>query len=126
MYGLDTCSAETLLKAGSKYPEVAIQEKIIDSYIDSVKKDQLDENILTEPLEKCLNYLDAMRGILLEDENAKIHESHSVRDLCQALSAACDSILTDCLAIQSMFAVSLYQISSSGCFKLSAMSHIFS
>lgn len=104
MYGLDTCTAETLLKAGSKYPEVAMQEKIIDSYMESVKKDQLDENILTEPLEKCLNYVETMRSILLES-HGKIHESHYVKDLCQALTAACDSILTDCLSLQFMFAV---------------------
>lgn len=106
IHGLDSCNAETLLKAGSKYPEVAVQEKIIDSYLESVKKDQLDENILTEPLEKCLNYLEAMRGILFEGSLEKVHESHFIKDLCQALSSACDSIHVDCQAIQSMFSVS--------------------
>lgn len=106
IFGLDTCNAETLLKAAAKYPEIAVQEKIIDSYIEAVKKDRLDENVLAEPLEKCLSYLDAIRGIIFESEGDRLHESHYIRDLCQALISACDSIIIDCQSIQVMVNVS--------------------
>lgn len=86
--------------------EMVVQEKIIDSYIESVKKDQLDENVLTEPLEKFLAYFDAMRGILFSAENEKIHQSYCVRDSTQALTAACESVLTECHSIQVMHIVS--------------------
>lgn len=105
IYGLDTCDAETLHKGGGKFTEIAVQEKIIDSYIESVKTDQLDENVLTEPLEKFLVYLDAMRKILFVNENDKMHQSHCVKDVTLILSAACESILTDCLSIQAMHMV---------------------
>ncbi|KAL0271853.1 UNVERIFIED_CONTAM: hypothetical protein PYX00_008817 [Menopon gallinae] len=102
IFSLDTCTAETLLRAAAKYPEIAVQEKIIDSYIEAVKKDRLDENILAEPLEKCLNYLDAIRGIILESESDRLHESHYIKDLCQALISACDSVIIDCQSVQVM------------------------
>lgn len=53
LHGMDSCSSEILLAAGSKYPELAVQERTVDSYIVSVKEDRLDENVLTDPLEKC-------------------------------------------------------------------------
>lgn len=105
IHGLDTCTIETLSKAAGKFMEMLVQEKIIDSYIESVKKDQLDENVLTEPLEKFILYFDAMKGIVFANENDKIHQSHCVKDSAQALSAACESLLTDCLSIQAMHSV---------------------
>lgn len=110
VHGLDTCSAETLQKAGGKYMEMVAQEKIIDSYIESVKRDQLDENVVTEPLEKFIAYVDAMRGILLTAEPERIHQSFCVKDATLALSCACESILTDCLAVQAMYSVSANNI----------------
>jgi len=53
LHGMDTCSAEALLSAGSRYPELAVQERNVDMYINAIKEEKLDENIVIEPLDKC-------------------------------------------------------------------------
>uniref|UniRef100_T1J0Z5 Dynactin subunit 1 n=1 Tax=Strigamia maritima TaxID=126957 RepID=T1J0Z5_STRMM len=65
---LNSCSVELFLKFGTLYPELAVQEKAIDFYIDLLKKDQLDENIILEPLEKSLAFFQHLYGIHLNDE----------------------------------------------------------
>lgn len=44
MYGLNTCSPETLLKVGAAYPEMSMQEKALDSYIELLKLDQVSSD----------------------------------------------------------------------------------
>ncbi len=53
---LNTCSVELLLKVGTLLPELAVHEKTVDHFIELLRKDQLDENTSTDPLEKSISY----------------------------------------------------------------------
>ena len=41
---------------GTLYPEMSAHERAVDFYIELLRKDQLDENVPIETIEKCLNY----------------------------------------------------------------------
>jgi hypothetical protein len=41
LYGLNSCSPDTLLKAGAAYPEMAVQEKAVDMFVELLRKDQV-------------------------------------------------------------------------------------
>lgn len=52
IYGLNSCTPETLLKTGASLPEMIAQEKIIDGVVDLLKANQLDENSSTDSMFK--------------------------------------------------------------------------
>jgi dynactin 1 len=41
LHGLNSCSPDTLLKVGSAYPEMAVQEKAVDMFVELLRKDQV-------------------------------------------------------------------------------------
>lgn len=41
LYGLNSCSPDTLLKVGAAYPEMAVQEKAVDMFVELLRKDQV-------------------------------------------------------------------------------------
>ena len=41
LHGLNTCSPDTLLKAGAAYLELAVQEKGVDMFVELLRKDQV-------------------------------------------------------------------------------------
>ena len=51
---LKMCSIDLYLKIASLLPELLIHEKIFDNYRDLLKKDQLDETVSLQPLDKAL------------------------------------------------------------------------
>uniref|UniRef100_A0A1B6C177 Dynactin subunit 1 n=1 Tax=Clastoptera arizonana TaxID=38151 RepID=A0A1B6C177_9HEMI len=101
VYGLNTCSPDTLLKVGAAYSEISLQERILDSYIELLRMDQLDENVNTEALEKCVLYFNTTHPLyLIASGEVKLHQSYQVTDLGKALLAACESISTDANIVQ--------------------------
>jgi dynactin 1 len=66
---LSVCSPECMLKIGSSYPEMAAQEKSIDSLIELAKRDQLDENLIMEAIERCCTYFLTMYAIYFTEES---------------------------------------------------------
>ena len=48
LFGLNTCSPDTLLKTGASIPEMIAQEKVIDGVVELLKANQLDENSSTD------------------------------------------------------------------------------
>lgn len=44
MHALNSCSAATLLKVGAAYPDMAVQEKAIDHFLEMLRKDQVCEH----------------------------------------------------------------------------------
>uniref|UniRef100_U5EZ92 Dynactin subunit 1 n=1 Tax=Corethrella appendiculata TaxID=1370023 RepID=U5EZ92_9DIPT len=101
MYGLTSCSPDTLLKIGASLPEMLAQEKIIDGIVELLKVNKLDENSSTDNLEKCVSFFNAMYSVLLSNEDL-INETQIVRDCTQSIVAACESINTDALIIQTL------------------------
>nr|CAD7194602.1 unnamed protein product [Timema douglasi] len=104
LFGLNSCSPEGLLKVGANFPEMAIQEKAVDVFVELLRKDQLDENVPTEALEKCVGYFSYMYPLLLGSET-RINQTHLLGDTARALSAACDSIRTDALAVRALIQI---------------------
>lgn len=99
LYALNTCKPEALLKVGAAFPEMLAQEKIIDGFIELVKRDQLDENVPTDAMEKCVTYFNTMYPMLLGTENILNH-SQLLNDNVKALGSACDGINNDAIVIR--------------------------
>ncbi|XP_066581763.1 dynactin subunit 1 isoform X2 [Prorops nasuta] len=96
---LNSCNPEMLLKAGSAYLEMAAQEKSLDSLIDLAKRDQLDENLPMDAIEKCCIYFTTMFSVLF-GESEYINQSQLVINGSKTLISACDAISTDASAIK--------------------------
>ncbi|PSN47807.1 Dynactin subunit 1 [Blattella germanica] len=99
LFGLNTCSPDALLKVGSAYPDMAVQEKAVDMFVELLRKDQLDENVTTEALERCVNYFNTIYPVLFGND-IKMNQTHLLGDSGRALSSACDSIRTDAIVIR--------------------------
>ncbi|XP_017784402.1 PREDICTED: dynactin subunit 1 isoform X2 [Nicrophorus vespilloides] len=104
-YALNSCKPEALLKVGGTYPEMGAQEKVIDGFVELVKRDQLDENVPTEILEKCVGYFNTMYPVLLSTEN-KLNHTQLLNDTVKMLVAACDGINNDALVIRTLIETS--------------------
>jgi hypothetical protein len=65
---------------------------------------QLDENVPSEGLERCIAYFNTVYPVLLCGET-KANQTHLLSDSGRALSAACDSVSTDALAIRTLIQV---------------------
>ncbi|XP_044598669.1 dynactin subunit 1-like isoform X2 [Cotesia glomerata] len=97
---LNVCSPEILLKVGAAYPEMLAQEKAVDSLIYLAKKDQLDENVSTEAIEKCCVYFGTMFSVLFEDSSMAnqpkmiLNGTKTLGNLCDALTVEASSIKT--------------------------------
>ncbi|XP_025206308.1 dynactin subunit 1 isoform X2 [Melanaphis sacchari] len=93
VHGMNTTTPETLIKIGESYPDMTIQEKVLNGYIEMLKIDQLDENVNTENLERCVAYFKNVYAPLIQDFNP--HYEHLLLDNILVLSAACNTIQTD-------------------------------
>lgn len=98
---LNMCTSETLLKVGVVYPEMAAQEKSLDSLIELAKRDQLDENLPMDAIEKCCGYFTTMFSILF-GEDLMPNQARLVTDGTRTLASACDAIATDASAIKAL------------------------
>lgn len=101
---LNVCKPESLLKVGAIYSEMAAQEKIIDGFIELIKRGQLDENIPTDALEKCVAYFNTMYPVLLGPE-MKLNHSYLLCDSVKTLQHACDGINNTALVIRNLIEV---------------------
>lgn len=64
---LKACSIDFYLKIASLYSELKTHEKTIDFYLDLLKKDQLDETVPLDNIEKALNYFASLYNLHLAD-----------------------------------------------------------
>ncbi|XP_048268349.1 dynactin subunit 1 isoform X4 [Bombus terrestris] len=96
---LNVCSPEMLLKAGAVYPEMAAQEKSLDSLIELAKKDQLDENLPMDAIEKCCGYFCTMFSVLFGET---INQARLVVNGTRMLDSSCEAIVTDAAAIKTL------------------------
>lgn len=77
--------------------------------IHSLSCQQLDENVTTEALERCIIYFNTIYPVLLGSE-AKANQTHLLGDSGRALSSGCDSIRTDALAIRTLIQVLVHPL----------------
>lgn len=90
-----------LLKAGAAYPEMAAQEKSLDSLIELAKRDQLDENLPMDAIEKCCVYFATMFSVLFGECTA-INQARLIVNGTRTLGNTCDAIATDAAAIKTL------------------------
>ncbi|XP_033220366.1 dynactin subunit 1 isoform X2 [Belonocnema kinseyi] len=98
---LNNCNPEMLLKAGAAYPEMAAQEKCLDSLIELAKRDQLDENLPMDAVEKCCAYFATMFSILF-GENSFSNQAKMVINGTRTLGSCCEAITTDASAVKTL------------------------
>ncbi|CAH0395302.1 unnamed protein product [Bemisia tabaci] len=100
--GLNTCPPDLLMNIAGIFPELNLHEKTIDSYVELLRTNQLDENVNTDALEKCLNYFCAMHPAYLLRAGVNLHQSFLLSDYHKAFSAAIDSLRTDAAIINAV------------------------
>ncbi|CAK9794755.1 Dynactin subunit 1 [Anthophora plagiata] len=96
---LSVCTSEMLLKVGAAYPEMAAQEKSLDALIDLAKRDQLDENLPMDGIDKCCGYFCTMFSVLFGET---INQARLVVNGTRMLESSCDAITTDAIAIKTL------------------------
>lgn len=82
---------------------MAAQEKIIDGFVELVKRDQLDENVPTEMLEKCVSYFNTLFPVLLGTE--KLNHTQLLLDHVKSFSSACDGFINDSSVVRNLIEV---------------------
>lgn len=88
---------------------MAAQEKVIDGFVELVKRDQLDENVPTEALEKCVAYFNTLLPVLLASD-LKFNHTQLLNDNIKCLLAAIDGIGVDATIIRCLIEVSNFLI----------------
>ncbi|XP_041368819.1 dynactin subunit 1-like isoform X2 [Gigantopelta aegis] len=90
---LQTCSVELFTKVGTLVPEMSAHEKSIDYYIDLLRKDQLDETVSLDLLEKSISFFQQLYSVHLVNE--KVDCTSLMADQVRLVLSACDCITTD-------------------------------
>jgi dynactin 1 len=73
--------------------------------VELVKRDQLDENVPTETLEKCVGYFNTLFPVLLGPEN-RLNHTQLLVDNVKSLVSACDGFTTDSMVIRNLIETS--------------------
>lgn len=102
LFGLNACSPEILLKAGESLPEMMAQEKAIDTLVELLKANQLDENSSTENLEKSTIFFNAMYAHIFSSDSELLNEVQLIRDCVTSIQCASDSINVDSAIIRTL------------------------
>ncbi|XP_072177873.1 dynactin subunit 1-like isoform X1 [Diadema setosum] len=90
---LSTCSVELFCKIGTLFPEIAPHERCVDHMLDLLKKDQLDENVSMENLQRAIEYFEHLYSVhLLQEE---IDNTALMSDHIAIMSSA-----SDCVALE--------------------------
>lgn len=98
---LNTCNPDNLLKVGAIYPEMLAQEKSLDFFIQLAKKDQLDENVPLDGIEKCSSYFLTMFTVLFDNCSVTMtNQAKMVINGTKTLSCICDAITTEAIGIK--------------------------
>ncbi|XP_064610266.1 dynactin subunit 1-like isoform X3 [Liolophura sinensis] len=90
---LKTCSVDLFLKIGTLLPEMGAHEKSVDYFIDLLRKDQLDETVSLDLLDKSISYFQQLYSVLLANE--KVDCTTLLSDQVRVVLSACDAISTD-------------------------------
>ncbi|OQR74468.1 dynactin subunit 1-like, partial [Tropilaelaps mercedesae] len=97
---LNSCSVDLYQKCATLFTEMIAQEKLIDFYIDLLRKDQLDENVPLDKLEKAVTYFESLYSVHLSSE--RVSGSQFMADRLKVMSVSCYAILACLKAIKSL------------------------
>ncbi|XP_037504119.1 dynactin subunit 1 [Rhipicephalus sanguineus] len=87
---LDTCSVELFAKTATLYPEMMGHEKLLDLYVQLLRKDELDENVSLGNLERALSYFQSLYAVHLSNERQD--ERHLLAQNLRCLVLACEAV----------------------------------
>ncbi len=89
---LNCCPAEAFLRMGTLYPEMSVHERAVDFYIELLRKDQLDENVPIETIEKSLTYFQQIFPLHLGQDANLVNHGQVLNDSLKTYNAACDCL----------------------------------
>ncbi|XP_062605399.1 LOW QUALITY PROTEIN: dynactin subunit 1-like [Saccostrea cucullata] len=92
-FALKTCSEELLLKIGTLLPEISAHETSVDYFIELLRKDQLDETISLDLLEKSISYFQQLHSVHLSQE--KVDCTAMMADQVKLVQSATECVSTD-------------------------------
>ncbi|XP_040062065.1 dynactin subunit 1 isoform X2 [Ixodes scapularis] len=87
---LETCSVELFTKTATLYPEMLVHEKLVDLYLQLLRKDELDENIPLGHLERALSYFESLYAVHLSGELRD--DGQLLADGLRCLGLACEAV----------------------------------
>lgn len=87
---LDSCSVELFAKTATLYPEMLGHEKLVDLYVQLLRKDELDENVSVGNLERALSYFQSLYTVHLSSERQDTR--HLLAQSLRCLALACEAV----------------------------------
>ncbi|BFZ01398.1 hypothetical protein BsWGS_04438 [Bradybaena similaris] len=90
---LNNCSTDLFLKIGTLLPEMTAHEKTVDYFIDLLRKDQLDETVSVDLLEKSISFFQQLYTVHLSHE--RVNCTHLMSYTVRVVLSACDAISTE-------------------------------
>ncbi|KAK7469789.1 hypothetical protein BaRGS_00036216 [Batillaria attramentaria] len=90
---LNNCGVDLFVKVGTLLPEMAAHEKTLDHFIEMLRKDQLDETVSLDLLEKSIGFFQQLYTVHLAHE--KVDCTMLMCDSVRSVLSACDCISTD-------------------------------
>ncbi|KAL8613299.1 hypothetical protein ACOMHN_052539 [Nucella lapillus] len=90
---LNNCGVDLFLKVGTLLPEMAAHEKTLDHYIEMLRKDQLDETISLDMLDKSIAFFQQLYTVHLASE--RVDCTNLMCDAVRSVLSACDCVNTD-------------------------------
>lgn len=107
LHALNSCSPQQFLEFGTLHQEMLQQEKALDFYVELLRKDQLDENVQLDALEKVVVYFNSIYAVQF---SAVVNGAALLTDHAKILLAACCGLATLSDRVQSMLQVNLTHI----------------
>ncbi|XP_025093203.1 dynactin subunit 1-like isoform X2 [Pomacea canaliculata] len=90
---LNNCSVDLFIKVGTLLPEMSAHEKTLDHFIEMLRKDQLDETVSLEMLEKSIGFFQQLYTVHLSSE--RVDCTSLMCDNVRTVLSACDCVATD-------------------------------
>ena len=90
--GLNCCSPEVFLKLGTLYPEMSAHEKAVDFYLELLRKDQLDENVPMDVMDKSLNYFQQIYPNHMEISHNDLNHLQIITDQLKSYTTGSDCL----------------------------------
>ena len=96
---LNTCSVERYLRIGSVYPEMLVHEKSIDYLINLFKKDQLEDTVKFEIINRAKSFFDQLlKAVFLGEKlnNSLMFENSIslIQECSECIHMSCDKIMS--------------------------------
>ena len=103
-HALNSCSPQQFLEMGTLHQEMLQQEKALDFYVELLRKDQLDENVQLEALEKVVTYFNSIYAVQF---SSTVNGVALLTDHSKVLLATCGGLMALGNRVQSMMQVTI-------------------